>query len=78
MIKLIIGDLLTCDANILAHQVNCMGVMGGGIAKQVKEKYPVAFDKYIDFIKNTKDTKLLGKVQIVEVAESQLPPTLKG
>lgn len=32
------GDLLQSRANIIAHQVNCRGVMGAGVAKQIKEK----------------------------------------
>ena len=36
---------------ILAHGVNCQGVMGSGVAKTFKEKYPRAFDDYIHFLK---------------------------
>lgn len=32
------GDLLQSRANVIAHQVNCRGVMGAGVAKQIKEK----------------------------------------
>lgn len=38
MIKETAGDLLECQANILCHQVNCQGVMGAGIARQIREK----------------------------------------
>lgn len=31
---------------VLVHQVNCQGVMGGGIAKQIKDKYPRHFKDY--------------------------------
>ena len=30
------GDLLNAKENIIAHQVNCKGVMGAGIAKLIK------------------------------------------
>lgn len=40
---------------ILAHGVNCQGVMGSGVAKTFKEKYPRAFDDYIHFLKCFKD-----------------------
>lgn len=34
MIKIINGDLFKAtDRDIILHQVNCKGVMGGGIAK---------------------------------------------
>jgi O-acetyl-ADP-ribose deacetylase (regulator of RNase III) len=40
---------------ILAHGVNCQGVMGSGVAKTFKEKYPRAFDDYLHFLKGYKD-----------------------
>lgn len=30
MIKIINGDILKANENIIGHQVNCMGVMGQG------------------------------------------------
>ena len=35
MIKVIPGNLFDSEAQILAHQVNCKGVMGSGVAKEV-------------------------------------------
>jgi O-acetyl-ADP-ribose deacetylase (regulator of RNase III) len=46
MIKIVNGDILDAKENVIAHQVNCMGVMGGGLAKQIKDKYPEVYDKY--------------------------------
>ena len=37
-IKHITGNVLDSDAPIIAHQVNCMGVMGAGVAKCIREK----------------------------------------
>ena len=34
------GNLLDKQWDIFCHQVNCKGVMGSGIAKQIAEKYP--------------------------------------
>lgn len=45
-VKEIKGDLLSSDVKIRCHQVNCRGVMGAGLALQVKQKYPEAFDQY--------------------------------
>lgn len=52
-IKTVIGDILTPNTNenkmvIVCHQVNCKGVMGAGLAKQVKQKFPVVFQHYAD------------------------------
>lgn len=29
--KIVNGDIFDCDADALLHQVNCRGVMGGGV-----------------------------------------------
>lgn len=51
MIKFFNGDLLKSGCDIICHQVNEYGVMGAGIAKQIKEKYPKAFADYTNAIK---------------------------
>lgn len=40
------GDLFTSDAEVLAHGCNCQGVMGAGIAKEFKDRYPGMFKEY--------------------------------
>lgn len=44
------GDIITAFENgeidVLIHQCNAQGVMGSGIAKQVKEKLPRAYEEY--------------------------------
>jgi O-acetyl-ADP-ribose deacetylase (regulator of RNase III) len=40
------GDLLKAEQSIIAHQCNMQGVMGSGVAKAIKEKYPDAFSVY--------------------------------
>lgn len=67
MIKLIYSDLLTSDADIIAHQVNCLGLMGTGLALQIRNKYPRVFERYRMFCKqNNFSRTLLGKVQVIE------------
>ena len=51
MIKCVNGDLLKSGCDIICHQVNEYGVMGAGIAKQIKEKYPKALADYTKAIK---------------------------
>lgn len=46
MIHYIQGDLLASNAQVLVNPVNCVGVMGGGLAKAFKNKYPDMFDDY--------------------------------
>jgi O-acetyl-ADP-ribose deacetylase (regulator of RNase III) len=40
------GDLLQADAEALVNTVNCVGVMGKGIALQFKRRYPENFEAY--------------------------------
>ena len=40
------GDILKADAQALVNTVNCVGVMGRGIALQFKKKFPENFDAY--------------------------------
>jgi O-acetyl-ADP-ribose deacetylase (regulator of RNase III) len=40
------GSLFDTDAPALGHGVNCAGVMGAGIAKTFKEKYPNNYFNY--------------------------------
>ena len=46
MIKHIKCDIFESGADIICHQVNCQGVMGSGIAKQVREKFPNVYKDY--------------------------------
>ena len=46
MVNFVNGDLFSTPAPVIAHQVNCMGVMGSGVAKTVKELYPEVYEDY--------------------------------
>ena len=46
MITHIKGNLLDSDCDYICHQVNCHGVMGSGIEKQIKEKWPNVYAEY--------------------------------
>lgn len=46
MIKHIKGDIFESGADAILHQVNCQGVMGSGVAKQVRERFPAVFKYY--------------------------------
>ncbi len=46
------GNLLESPVHIIAHQVNCLGIMGGGIALQIKRKWPEVFEEYKEFIED--------------------------
>lgn len=46
MIELTHGDILTADAEALVNTVNCVGVMGRGIALQFRKAFPENFKVY--------------------------------
>jgi len=46
MIESTQGNLLEADAEVLVNVVNCVGVMGKGIALQFKQAFPDNFTKY--------------------------------
>ena len=46
MIRFTMGDILAEDAEALVNTVNCVGVMGRGIALQFKKAYPENFRAY--------------------------------
>ena len=46
MIEYTSGNILQCEADALVNTVNCVGVMGRGIALQFKHAYPENFKAY--------------------------------
>jgi O-acetyl-ADP-ribose deacetylase (regulator of RNase III) len=40
------GDLLQADVEVLVNAVNCVGVMGRGIALQFKKAFPANYESY--------------------------------
>jgi uncharacterized protein YwgA/O-acetyl-ADP-ribose deacetylase (regulator of RNase III) len=46
MIKVFIGNLFESKAQTLVNTVNCVGIMGKGIALEFKKRFPDMFDDY--------------------------------
>jgi O-acetyl-ADP-ribose deacetylase (regulator of RNase III) len=46
MIEYLSGDILESEAQALVNPVNCVGVMGKGLALQFKQRYPANFIFY--------------------------------
>ena len=70
MITIKEGDLFSAPRGIICHQVNCMGVMGRGVAKTFKEKFPQAFKEYEHLCSVYKcyhdSYRLLGTILVTE------------
>lgn len=46
MIEVVVGDLFESGAQTLVNTVNCVGVMGKGVALQFKKRFPAMFEDY--------------------------------
>lgn len=57
MLQIIKGDIFESDAQTLVNTVNCVGVMGKGIALVFKQKYPKMFERYKELC-NSKHIKI--------------------
>lgn len=66
-IEYITGNLLTSDELNIAHQVNPHGVMGAGIAAQIKEAYPLCYSDYQDYCDYAGEPhELLGRIIVYQ------------
>lgn len=63
MIDRVEGDLFAADVDALVNTVNCVGVMGKGIALQFKRRYPDVFESYENACKRG-DVRI-GKMHVV-------------
>lgn len=71
MIELTRGDILKAEAEALVNTVNCVGVMGRGIALQFKKEFPDNFTAY----QAACERKELepGKMLVVDLRQLQFP-----
>jgi O-acetyl-ADP-ribose deacetylase (regulator of RNase III) len=70
------GNILSVKEGIIAHQCNAQGVMGSGIAKQIKALYPDAYTHYVSAIRTGELT--LGMCQLVQVSRTLYIANLIG
>lgn len=72
MINEIKGDLLTARG-LIVHGTNAQGVMGSGVALQIKNKWPTAFDVYKEMFAFSRDvprSHYLGMISIATIENS--------
>jgi O-acetyl-ADP-ribose deacetylase (regulator of RNase III) len=43
------GNVALADESYIAHGCNAQGVMGSGVAKAIREQYPLAYEEYVYF-----------------------------
>lgn len=71
------GNLLDAQTDVIAHQVNCQGVMGSGVAKQIRDKWPDIFIQYSHYVE-LYEKDCLGSCQMVQINKSQFIANLFG
>ena len=73
------ADLLEATEDIIVHQVNCQGKMNSGIARQIREKWPTAYDAYMAYCDfNAEPKNMLGSVRIIQVEPHKFVAHLFG
>ena len=45
--KILVGDILKSNAQTIVNTVNCVGIMGKGIALEFKNRFPDMFKDYV-------------------------------
>ena len=73
------GNLLESGCDYICHQVNCQGKMNSGIAKQIREKWPIVYHSYLTKcnVTQTYPSVLLGDIQIVALYDDFLAPEFR-
>jgi len=63
------GDILNWvgKVDVIGHQVNCLGIMGGGLALQIARKYPKVEKDYINYIRQNSSKSCLGRCFMVPI-----------
>ena len=61
-------DLTTSDAQYICHQVNCQGKMNSGVAKAIREKWPIVYTTYLKAWQSVpRRLQLLGTILSVNI-----------
>lgn len=71
MVRVIDGDICNAKTDVIVHQVNCRGVMGSGVAKAIKTKWPFVYQQYMMICSQVSPQDLLGKAQPVVISPNK-------
>ena len=62
MIEIVNGNIFDGNDDIICHQVNTFGVMGAGIAAEIKKRFPRVYEIYYEICNEYKSNQLMGNV----------------
>lgn len=72
------GNLLDAQTDVIAHQVNCQGVMGSGVAKYIREKWSNVFEEYKKYCDDIWSHQVFGTCLLVSIDNEQYVANLFG
>lgn len=81
MVNIVKGNLLDSDCDYICHQVNCQGKMNSGVAKAIRDKWPIVYQNYMakcNFCHPSgyvRPEVLLGDIQFVPLYEDYYKDT---
>jgi O-acetyl-ADP-ribose deacetylase (regulator of RNase III) len=78
MIKVVNGNILDAKENVIAHQVNCMGKMGAGVALEIRRKWPNVYEGYVNFCSEHIPAYLIGRTFLVRIGVNHYIANLFG
>lgn len=73
-IEIVSGDVLDAldrdEIDVVGHIVNCQAVMGSGIARSIRDRYPKVYEAYLESFKEAAEEGIdnlgmLGHVEVV-------------
>ena len=68
MINFVKQDIICSDADYICHQVNCQGKMNSGVAKAIRERWPIVYTTYLEAWQNApRRLQLLGTILSVDI-----------
>lgn len=71
---IVIGD----KYSVICHCCNALGAWGKGFVVPLGKKYPIAREKYLEFIKNTPKENRLGSVSFAKVNDNIIVANIIG
>lgn len=61
-------DLLEANVDYICHQVNCQGKMNSGVAKAIRERWPIVYSTYLKTWQSApRRLQLLGTILLVDI-----------
>ena len=66
-LKIFDGDVLDSGADVIAHQTNCIGGFGSGVAGAIAHRYPTVQKEYYIHCQSHKPSDLLGTIQVCSI-----------